>query len=50
MVSLPMRYINDITDKQRQDLAKIHKESKSYQERNRCQCILLSIKAIRYRS
>ena len=42
MVSLPMRYIKDITDKQRQDLEKIHKDSKSYQERNRCQCILLS--------
>lgn len=37
-----MRYIKDITDKQRQDLEKVHKESKSYQERNRCQCILLS--------
>lgn len=37
-----MRYIKDITDKQREDLAKIHKDSKSYQERNRCQAILLS--------
>ncbi len=41
-ISLPMRFIKDITDKQRQDLEKIHKDSKSYQERNRCQCILLS--------
>ena len=37
-----MRYIKTITDKQREALEKIHKESKSYQERNRCQCILLS--------
>lgn len=37
-----MRYIKTITDKQRQELEKIHKDSKSYQERNRCQCILLS--------
>ncbi|QHT67315.1 helix-turn-helix domain-containing protein [Rhodocytophaga rosea] len=37
-----MRYIKEITDKQKQDLEKIHKDSKSYQERNRCQCILLS--------
>ncbi|QHT68885.1 helix-turn-helix domain-containing protein [Rhodocytophaga rosea] len=37
-----MRYIKNITDKQRQDLEEIHKESKSYQERNRCQSILLS--------
>ena len=37
-----MRYIKTITDKQRQALEKLHKESKSYQERNRCQSILLS--------
>ncbi|QHT65299.1 helix-turn-helix domain-containing protein [Rhodocytophaga rosea] len=37
-----MRYIKKITDKQKQDLEKIHKDSKSYQERNRCQAILLS--------
>lgn len=37
-----MRYIKDLTDKQRQDLEKVHKKSKSYQERNRCQGILLS--------
>jgi transposase len=37
-----MRYITDIPDKQRQGLEQVHKESKSYQERNRCQCILLS--------
>jgi transposase len=37
-----MRYIKTITDKQRQELEKLHKESKRYQERNRCQCILLS--------
>lgn len=37
-----MRYIKTITDEQRQALEKIHKDSKSYQERNRCQCILLS--------
>jgi transposase len=37
-----MRYIKDITDKQRQELEKLHKESRRYQERNRCQCILLS--------
>jgi transposase len=37
-----MRYIKTITDKQWQELEKIHKDSKRYQERNRCQCILLS--------
>ena len=37
-----MRYIKTITDKQKQALEKVHKDSQSYQERNRCQCILLS--------
>lgn len=37
-----MRYIKNITDQQRQELEQVHKDSKSYQERNRCQCILLS--------
>ncbi len=37
-----MRYIKDITDQQIQELKQVHKNSKSYQERNRCQCILLS--------
>jgi transposase len=37
-----MRYIKTITDKQRQELEMLHKDSKSYQERNRSQCILLS--------
>lgn len=37
-----MRYIKSITDMQREALEKVHKASKSYQERNRCQCILLS--------
>lgn len=37
-----MRYISDITDEQKQELEQAHKTSKSYQFRNRCQCILLS--------
>lgn len=37
-----MRYINNITDTQKQALEQAHKTSKSYQFRNRCQCILLS--------
>lgn len=42
MITLLMRYIKTITEQQRQCLEKVHKCSKSYQERNRCQCILLS--------
>lgn len=37
-----MRYIQAITDQQKADLIQVHKFSKSYQERNRCQCIILS--------
>jgi len=37
-----MRYIKTITAKQQQELEKMQKDSKSYQERNRSQCILLS--------
>lgn len=37
-----MGYIKDITAQQKQELEHLHKTSKSYQERNRCQSILLS--------
>jgi transposase len=37
-----MRYIQAISEPQRQELERVHKAGKSHQERNRCQCILLS--------
>jgi len=37
-----MRYIKTVTDNQRLELEQAHKQSKSHQLRNRCQCILLS--------
>lgn len=37
-----MRYMENITDQQRQELSQVQRDSKSYQERNRCHCILLS--------
>lgn len=37
-----MRYIRELTEREQQELAHVHKTSTSYQARNRCQCVLLS--------
>lgn len=42
-----MRNNENLTEQHRQELEQVHKVSKSYQERNRSQCILLSAQGYR---